>query len=142
MVMENSLSEEKYNSVKTQYESTERTWGMVNVYTCKNGHRTWTIDRDNGVTPFMIQCEQNISLTKASLKGPQIRCKAVATSAMYRVHSGYESFATHEFYRPSYAYIVDQISSPPMLEHIANGGLCFRKIGDLHCQGSNALESV
>lgn len=140
--MEHILSEEEYNSIKLQYESTVRTWGAVNVYTCKNGHRTWTIDRDHGVTPFMIPCQHRTSLTKASLKGKHFQCNGLAESAMYRVHAGYESFATHEYYRPSYDYIRDQISSLQMLEHIKNGGLCFRRIGDLHCQGSKALGAV
>jgi hypothetical protein len=29
----------------------------INVYTCKAGHQTVTIDRDKGVTPMMLSCK-------------------------------------------------------------------------------------
>lgn len=44
----------------------------VNCYRCKDGHKTWTIHRDAGTTPFMITCRHE-------------GCKESAQSMMYRV---------------------------------------------------------
>jgi hypothetical protein len=45
----------------------------LNEYICDNGHSMVTIDRDQGVTPFVIMCRK---------KG----CKQRAISLMYKVN--------------------------------------------------------
>lgn len=57
----------------------------VNVYTCTAcGHRTTTVDRDEGVTPFMIGCPE---------------CDTWAHSAFYQVD---QTLAPEfEWYRPT-----------------------------------------
>lgn len=46
--------------------------GMINIYTCEDGHRTVTGNLSDGVTPFMIGCRQP-------------HCKKEAHSCFYRV---------------------------------------------------------
>lgn len=38
----------------------------INVYICKDNHQTVTIDRDEGVTPFIIRCQTCILSAKSS----------------------------------------------------------------------------
>lgn len=86
----------------------------INVYSCLGcARQTITIDRDSGVTPFNISCPS---------------CGKTAMSAIYRVSQ--DLTPTHEFYRPSFAYY-QNIPSREMRRHIENGGLMFRKLGNL-----------
>jgi len=48
-----------------QNQCSRHTWkgdvptdGKVNVYRCPDGHLTWTIHADDGVTPFAIDCSR------------------------------------------------------------------------------------
>ena len=47
----------------------------INVYTCKAGHQTITIDKDHGVTPMMLDCRHP-------------GCKESGMSSFYRVPEG------------------------------------------------------
>ena len=92
--------------------------GKKNVYTCKQNHRTVTIDRDDGTTPFMIQC----------LFGPEGSapvCKSMAESSFYRCDQSL--VATHEWYKPS-AEEMSREKRPAILQHVAMGGLLLRRI--------------
>lgn len=40
-----------------EWEGSVHLGGKVNVYHCFNGHETWTIHADDGVTPFIIGCQ-------------------------------------------------------------------------------------
>lgn len=115
-----------------------------------------TIDRDPGVTPFMMPCgnpahgrppDPDPSLSARKLKrlvpGPRLdgtftRTDIIrmpdgrpctARSLCYRV-PGFitEEKAEYEFYRPTFeAY--SEIPIGPVSDHLSNGGLSFRKIG-------------
>lgn len=129
---------EKLNEAEKQ----ERSYGMLNCYICPRKHFTFTIDRDHGVTPFMIRCEHRESLALNSKKSLRsIQCSEAAESSFYRVPKEYEWLVTHEFYRPTFEYFKSRISRPEMINHIEHGGLCFRKIGDLDCYGADDVET-
>lgn len=93
----------------------QRSYGYVNGYTCERcWHQTVTIDRDEGVTPFLIRCTS---------PGP---CRGMAKSAFYRVPTELGVLATHEWYRPS---VAEQRSlDAAELDHVARGGLLMRAI--------------
>lgn len=81
----------------------------INIYTCEKGHKTVTIDRDEGVTPFMIGCEHE-------------GCDELARSGFYQADKDTEP--THEWYKPdSYDGLSDG-----EIEHVKLGGLLLRKI--------------
>lgn len=101
--------------------------GKVNLYVCEGdpappslpglptrpakpdcGRFTVTVDREPGVTPFMIRCPF---------------CKATATSSFYRVPQNWP--ADHEWYRPDEFGPED---SDWTKEHVLKGGLMLRKI--------------
>lgn len=91
--------------------------GKLNAYECDGdlrgqvGCRSYivTIDRDTGVTPFMLKCGN---------------CGAYAHSKFYRVSSRLQP--THEWYRPDSMVGID----PAYAEHISKGGLILRPLGD------------
>lgn len=80
-----------------------------NAYECeKCGSYIVTVDREPGVTPFMVSCGN---------------CSSMATSKFYRVQAYLEP--THEWYRPeTLAGLKGGVR-----EHVENGGLLLRKIG-------------
>jgi hypothetical protein len=94
----------------------------LNVYTCRKCKRhTVTVDVDEGVTPFLIQCRQ----------GPRRRCTGMAVSSFYPrgpkpPHIGEPQW---EWYKPSdeqlnklyFGDVLDQ-----MREHVEKGGLDLR----------------
>lgn len=101
--------------------------GKVNLYVCEGdpaspalpglpsrpakpgcGRFTVTVDREPGVTPFMIRCPF---------------CKATATSNFYRVPQNWP--ADHEWYRPDQ---FEPDDSEWTREHVLKGGLMLRKI--------------
>jgi hypothetical protein len=92
------------------FNKTPRTYGRVNAYTCQRcGEVTWTVDVDDGVTPFMITCRTGCRLGDAH-------------SAFYRVPADHPE-PTHEWYRP------DEEAGLRMDErHWKNGGLFLREI--------------
>lgn len=91
--------------------------GQVNVYTCpKCKGRTVTIDADDGVTPFMINCR--------SVGGCH---EEMAESSFYRVDQNL--VPTYEWYRP----VGDELAmlKGEMREHVDKGGLLLRRIDGL-----------
>lgn len=81
----------------------------INIYTCPDGHQTVTVDRDEGVTPFIIDCEHG-------------DCKKEAKSSFYRVDQ--TLIPTHEWYKPESTEGLGAWEK----EHVEMGGLSFRKI--------------
>lgn len=84
-----------------------------NAYVCQQfGHLTVTVDRDEGVTPFMIGCET---------KG----CTGDAFSTFYKPPLS-AGEPTHEWYRPSpdACATLDEAT----VYHVQQGGLLLRKI--------------
>lgn len=80
-----------------------------NAYECDEcGSYIVTVDREPGVTPFMVSCGN---------------CGAMAKSKFYRVQAYLEP--THEWYRPETLDGLDPWES----EHVENGGLLLRLIG-------------
>lgn len=80
-----------------------------NAYECeKCGSYIVTVDREPGVTPFMVNCGN---------------CSAFAYSKFYRVRPYLEP--THEWYRPE---TLDGLH-PWESEHVERGGLLLRLIG-------------
>lgn len=87
--------------------------GCKNSYTCDRcGASFVTVDRDEGITPFMTNC----------VNYPE--CKGTSISAFYRVDQTAEP--THEWYRP------DRIEygrlSLATKDHVNRGGLLLRRI--------------
>ena len=83
--------------------------GKKNIYTCTAGHSTVTVDIDDGVTPFMITCQED-------------GCDRTATSMFYRCDQDLEP--THEWYKPD----KDAEMTQGERDHVEQGGLLLRKI--------------
>ena len=82
--------------------------GRKNAYECEScGYYIVTIDRDPGVTPFMVKCEN---------------CGGMASSKFYRVQE-YLS-PTHQWYRPDSLAGIDT----RYYDHLERGGLILRAI--------------
>lgn len=88
--------------------------GRKNAYTCGScGCVTVTIDRDAGVTPFMIKCRR-----------PDGGCSGMAQSAMYRIDQNLAP--AFEWYAPDSH---ERAAAPPAAqEHYRMGGLALRPI--------------
>lgn len=138
-------TEKEYLEMIAQHDAAPRTWGRINCYRCPDGHKTYVIDRDNGVTPFILGCRHPAArksnrLASAAIRynfdGPNV-CGLAAESAFYCVPSEYEALATFEFFRPSYQYLRDRFTDPRVIEHIEDGGLCLRRIGELDAIGAD-----
>lgn len=85
----------------------------INVYTCEVcSGETVTIDVDEGVTPFYLDCR--------ATKG----CSGIARSSMYRPRAGHAS-PTWEWYRPTQKQA--RKSGAAMAEHVRLGGLDIRR---------------
>jgi hypothetical protein len=95
--------------------------GRKNVYECEffPGHRMVTIDREPGVTPFLITCER---CKAAGMKGSSGMLHPVMRSSCYQVDQALEP--THEWYRPDTCKGLDRATT----EHVMKGGLLLRKI--------------
>src|SRR5690348_4544650 len=90
-----------------------------NMYICEACfNRIVTIDRDAGVTPFLISCSQWIN------KDCDSRNKA--RSVLYRISQDAEP--THEWYRSNPDEIAGMKNPESCLDHHKNGGLFLRKI--------------
>lgn len=92
--------------------------GKKNVYTCGHcGAKTVTIDVDEGVTPFMIDCDE---------------CGKLMTSSFYKVDQDLEP--THEWYRPNEEkrkQLATSLAGFALLrEYVDRGGLILRKVGE------------
>lgn len=100
--------------------------GRINVYACTPplmpgstikgvcGYWIVTVDRDAGVTPMFVRCGH---------------CGGTASSRMYKVGCGLEP--THEWFRPTSADdLPEGYSLASVADHLGNGGLLLRPIGD------------
>lgn len=87
--------------------------GKKNIYVCDKckGHVV-TIDKDEGVTPFMIECKATIF------------CDGMMQSSFYRVFDQ-NMRADWEWYRPT----APEIVKPHLQHHVDQGGLLLRKAG-------------
>jgi len=86
--------------------------GKKNTYICSINHRTVTIHKDNGVTPFIIDCEYE-------------ECYRDAKSLFYSEKCQKEN-PEYEWYRPyflKYLFMKEYNK-----DHYRNGGLWLRKI--------------
>jgi hypothetical protein len=81
----------------------------LNMYTCDNDHNTITIDLNEGVTPFMIDCMT-------------LDCGLIARSHFYNVSP--ELIPAYEWYYPTNLKGLH----PAEVEHVVKGGLLLRKI--------------
>lgn len=82
--------------------------GRKNAYECERcGSYIVTIDRDPGVTPFIVRCGN---------------CGNEATSKFYRVQDWLSP--THEWYRPETLEGVE----PCFFPHLEKGGLLLRPV--------------
>jgi hypothetical protein len=94
--------------------------GKKNIYTCGEcAGVIVTVDRDEGVTPFMLGCR--------ATEG----CGKMMQSSFYMVNQDLEP--THEWFRPEdlEAYLVEEVDERDrvaMRDHIEQGGLVLRKI--------------
>lgn len=102
----------------------------MNLYMCQYGCHNVTVDVDEGVTPFMIDCEfrgrPDRPLNPNYAKDG--RCVGVAKSTFYPQQlppgAPYPK-PTHEWYRPSKEEL--SMLSLAEIEHVNNGGLLLRK---------------
>lgn len=95
--------------------------GAENVYTCRKCKaQLVTIDRDEGVTPFMMRCGSY---------NPN-GCGGDMTSAFYPKgpRPSHIPAPTHEWYAPDEQERKRYRKQPGMLDHINNGGLLIRAI--------------
>lgn len=98
----------KWNEGKMSME--QDNLNRVNVYTCRDGHETFTVDRDKGTTPMLIPCLH---------KG----CKHDARSSMYCVPDAEEILIRNE---PLYQWASpESFKQVPVndVEHWRSGGL-------------------
>lgn len=89
--------------------------GKINVYTCPAGHKTVTIDTDEGVTPMMMGCRQKADDGKHN-------CTQFARSGWYRVDQ--DLSPEYEWYMPTSLKGLNKSEK----EHVVQGGLLQRKI--------------
>lgn len=90
----------------------------INVYICPVCHgNTVTIDRDEGVTPFLLDCRAS---------GETGKCKGMAQSSFYQAFHPMPEPAW-EWYKPTDPVELSKMSKA-MLIHVAQGGLQIRRI--------------
>ncbi len=91
--------------------------GAVNFYTCQVcGGQIITRNKDDGTTPFMIDCEASKD------------CDGFMYSGFYKIDQ--HSEATFEWYRPKTAGERKKLDNPDVAEHVRQGGLLLRRIAD------------
>jgi len=89
--------------------------GKKNIYTCKIcGGKIVTIDKDDGITPFMIDCQVNE------------KCEGYMHSSFYAIDQSLEP--KFEWCRPDSLDIYPEEFREAMKEHIDKGGLDIRRI--------------
>jgi hypothetical protein len=99
----------------------------ANCYRCEYGCNTFTVDVDEGVTPFMIKCKSKSKPgrpLRPDLTGEDGECVGTARSCFYPKEP-LPSFAviTHEWYRPKE---MGGLSAKEK-EHVERGGLLLRE---------------
>ena len=101
--------------------------GRINQYVCSTcNHVTTTIDRDAGVTPFLIECKGMAPCAAGRVGVRMKNGRDTARSLGYSKRVDPEATPTHEWYRPE---TLDEVSDLGVREHILNGGLLLRPIG-------------
>ena len=87
----------------------------VNIYDCPEcSGQTVTVDRDKGVTPFLLLC--------------RVCVKGIARSRFYRVPDDHPE-PTHEWYKPTKAQAKRQERKyPGSYHHWEQGGLSIRPV--------------
>lgn len=86
-----------------------------NIYVCQScGKSVVTIDKDEGVTPFMIECKN----TKD--------CDGDMYSSFYNVDQSLEP--EFEWYKPTSFDDYPEEYRKDMIRHVENGGLDIRRI--------------
>lgn len=88
--------------------------GKRNIYTCEVCfEHIVTVDRDIGVTPFLIECRCTPG------------CKGLMKSSLYRVFDQTMK-PSYEWYQPS----LSELSSMEahVINHVNKGGLLLRKV--------------
>lgn len=122
------LTATEYFEMAKRADAQPRNYGAVNVYTCPTcGKRLITIDRAAGVTPAFKVCDGEHPHGTGSVN-------ASMHSAWYRVPAEMANLATHEWFRPSYEYY-RSITDVNSERYVREGGLLFRKIGDILPEG-------
>ena len=86
--------------------------GRINVYSCSRGHRTVTVDREDGTTPGGIRCKTR-------------GCRESAWSSWYAAWRRLLT-PTHEFIRPDAA--IHAKLDAAARDHVDQGGLILRRI--------------
>ncbi len=84
----------------------------INTYSCTNcGYKMITINRDEGTTPFMIECD---------------KCGSDSYSCWYRCDQNLEP--QYEWYKPMTTSERKKLTSEDVKDHVSQGGLLFRKL--------------
>ena len=98
------------------FEVTVLRSNKINVYVCDTcKHNVVTVDRDEGVTPFMTSCTE---------------CGKPAYSCFYKVPQ--DLTPTIEWYKPTDQELAAMKSEPELedlVDHVKKGGLMTREIG-------------
>lgn len=136
----------------------------VNAYVCDSCNQILiTVDRTAGTTPFLMACEnprhrtadqpKTTGIPVAGIKrngGPPLKpipdgtpympdgSPICARSCMYKTPFNVGQ-ATVEFYRPPYSVYV-QMKPGNLRDHVTNGGLLFRHIGENDDPNVKAIE--
>lgn len=100
--------------------------GQINAYECTVcGRRTVTVNRDDGVTPFIIMCRQGFPDT----------CGEEARSLCYNVPQNL--LPSHEWFRPDEKMVetMEKRGDTAAVEHVRNGGLHLRRLDPLQLEG-------
>lgn len=112
--------------------------GKRNGYTCRScGWRIVTVNRDAGVTPFMLGCANDVpsdeDREKAKAAGQAFGskgCGAFMESHFYRIPQDAEP--SHEWYSPDAKERKRmRHKGDPNFEHVERGGLLLRRISDI-----------
>ncbi len=122
------LTEAEYRNLcnRATEDAATKKYGRVNRYRCAAcGNTRITVDRDPGVTPAFMLCDAG---------HPTGPVETSMHSEWYQVPPEMERLATHEFFRPSYEYY-RTITDRNCEKHVRDGGLLFRKIGDVLPEG-------
>jgi hypothetical protein len=99
--------------------------GKRNVYVCPVNHKTVTVDTAEGTTAMTIECPL------CAENGEHV----MAHSSFYRVPQNL--IPTHEWYKATDEDLANLKSElaprffQPLLEHVKNGGLLFRRIKEV-----------
>lgn len=154
------LTADEWSAMIEDQDKGERSWGLLNAYLCEWCKEMFvSIDRDRGVTPFMMPCPNPIhgrppsttpdpSLSDRKAKrqiqdrtrydGTFIRTDVprmpdgrplTARSCMYRLPKFITEAQAEYEFYRPSFEAYSAIPIGPVSDHLSNGGLSFRKIG-------------